>query len=609
MVLARRWEVVVKRIPHFISENKKEGRPSRAVFFDTETRAIDLPSGAKRLELKLGWACYWDRPDRESYTSLAWHFFTTKEGFWAFLSKHLDPDNDLYLIAHNIAFDWRIVGGFDHAKQNRWWIDFLYHKGTTTLLRYETGQGALQLLDMGNFFSTTLAEIGEVVGVPKTEVDFASCSWQELADYCRNDVQILVKAWELWLDFLDTHDLGDFRLTLAAQAMSAYRHAFMDYGIKIHTDKSVCELERQAYRGGRVECFAVGKAPEDVYYQLDTNGMYCAMMSWHECPRLLKSWPLSLSMKQLTATLKKHCVIARVILRTDIPAFPLRVGSFNIYPIGTFQTVLSTPELEFALEHCQILKVGKVAIYERAPIFQAYANYFARLKEDYEHQGNRPFREIAKKLSNSLYGKFGQTNIETDLSFKMPPLAPREAPYYDWRSKTWCRIYKLGYQTVYERSGEESFNSFPAIPAHVTAYARMYLWSLIEQAGRENVLYCATDSLIVNQQGFDNLEPLVDDHALGYLKVQNVSESLEIYGPNNFRLGERLKSGGIRKSATQIARDAYEQNQFLGLRGAIRRGDPDLVTVKRIRKRMYRRIKTGVVTPTGRIDPFRLDLP
>lgn len=598
----------MRRVPHFITQNKKEDRPRRAVFFDTETTPVPLLSGGYRLELKLGWACCWDRPGPESYTSLEWHFFTTKEGFWDFLSQHLDPDFDLYLVAHNIAFDWRIVGGFDHAQRERWWIDFLYHKGMTTLLRYETGQGTLQLLDMGNFFSTTLAEVGEVVGVPKTEVDFTACSWQELADYCRNDVNILVKAWEAWLSFLDEHDLGDFRYTLAAQAMSAYRHAFMDHGIKIHTDKSVCDLERQAYRGGRIECFSVGDLSGEVFYQLDVNGMYCAMMSWHNYPRLLKSWPLSLNLKQLRATLKKHCVIARVILQTDIPAFPLRVGSFNIYPVGMFQATLSTPELEFALDRCQILKVGKVAIYERAPIFAAYASYFADLKEQYEQQSNKPFRTIAKKLANSLYGKFGQTDIDTDLSFEMPPLAPREAPYYDWRTKHWCRIYKLGHQTVYERSGGESFNSFPAIPAHVTAYARMYLWSLIEKAGRENVFYCATDSLLVNQQGFDNLEPLVDDHKLGYLKVQNVSESLEIYGPNNFRLGHRLKSGGIRKSAKQVGKNLFEQDMFLGLRGAIRTGDPDLVTVKRIRKRMYRRIKTGIVRPGGKIDPFRLDL-
>jgi hypothetical protein len=599
----------MKRVPHFLTQNKKEDRPRRAVFFDTETKAIPLPSGAKQLELKLGWACYWDRPDRESYTSLEWHFFTTTEDFWTFLHKHLDPDDDLYLIAHNVAFDFRIVGGFDHAQKERWWIDFLYHKGMTTLLRYETGQGALQLLDMGNFFSTTLAEIGEVVGVEKGEIDFDKCSFQELSDYCHNDVQILVKAWEAWFDFLDTHDLGDFRLTLAAQAMSAYRHSFMDHGIKIHSDKSVSELERKAYRGGRVECFSVGDLSGQVFYQLDVNGMYAAMMSWYEYPRFLKSWPLSLNLKQLRATIKRHCVIARVILQTDIPAFPLRAGPFNIYPVGTFQTVLSTPELEFALERCKVLKVGKVAIYEKAPIFQAYANYFANLKDRYWKEGNQPFRTISKKFANSLYGKFGQTNIETDLSFEMPPLAPREASYYNWKLKKWHRIYKLGYQVVFETQGGESFNSFPAIPAHVTAYGRMYLWSLIEKAGRENVFYVHTDSLIVNQQGFDNLTDKVDDYELGLLKVEYVADELEIMGPNNLRLGATIKSGGIRKNAVQLAHDVYEQDRFLGLRGAVRVGDPDLVTVKKVRKRMHRRIKTGVVTPTGKIDPFRLDLP
>lgn len=597
-----------KRIAHFINPNKRESRPHHAIFFDTETTAVPLPQGGERLGLKLGWACYWGGPGEKDQKRLEWCFFQSREAFWSFLSEHLSPDEELYLIAHNIAFDFRIVGGFEHARQEWWQIEFLYHKGMTTLLTYQTGEGELRLLDMGNFFATSLAEIGKVVGIEKTEADFANCSFQELSDYCRNDVQILIAAWETWLGFLDEHDLGDFRQTLAAQAMSAYRHNAMSYPIKIHGDMKVCELERDAYRGGRVECFSVGNLPKEQYYQLDVNGMYCYMMSQHEYPRMLKSWPLTLNVKELAAAAKKHCVIARVILRTDVPAFPFRAQTFNLYPVGTFQTVLSTPELEFALEHCEILKVGKVAIYERAPIFRAYAEYFAELKDFYWKSGNQPFREISKKFANSLYGKFGQTNIETDLSFELPPIGPREAPYYDWRVKRWYRIYQLGHQVVFEKSGGESFNSFPAIPAHVTAYARMYLWSLIEQAGIENCFYCATDSLIVNQQGYDNLADMIDDYELGKLKVEARARELEIWGPNNFRLGDKFKSGGIKKNATRLSRDVFSQDTFLGLRGAIRGGDPDLVTVKRIEKKMHRRIKTGEVQPSGRVKPFQLRL-
>ena len=596
------------RVAHFIRPNKKEDRPTRVIFFDTETKSVPLPSGAERLELRLGWACYWTHSNDKDQNTYEWCFFNSREVFWSFLSEHLDKDEELYLIAHNVTFDFRIIGGFDHAKQERWRIDFLYHKGMTTLLTYRTGQGELRLLDMGNFFSTSLAEIGKVVGIEKTEVDFDTCSFQELSDYCRNDVQILIAAWEAWLGFLDEHDLGDFRQTLAAQAMSAYRHNAMSYPIKIHNDAKVCELEREAYRGGRVECFSVGNLPKEMYYQLDVNGMYCFQMCEHEYPRMLKSWPLSLDLNQLRAALEKHCVIARVVLETEIPAFPFRAETFNIYPVGIFQAVLTTPELQFALERCEILKVGRVAIYEKAPIFRAYAEYFAELKDFYWKAGNQPFREIAKKFSNSLYGKFGQTDIETDLSFELPPIGPREAPYYDWRMKRWYRIYKLGHQVIFEKSGGESFNSFPAIPAHVTAYARMYLWSLIEQAGEENTFYCATDSLIVNQQGYDNLAPLIDDYELGKLKVEKVSEDLEIWGPNNFRLGDKLKSGGIRKNAVRLSHDVFRQDTFLGLRGAIRKGDPDLVIVKRIKKRMRRQLRTGEVQRDGRVKPFQLRL-
>jgi len=597
-----------RRTAHFISPNKGEKRPSRAIFFDTETEPVPYAKLETQQKLRLGWACYWHKDKENDQIALEWCFFTTTEAFWSFVSGHLCEEEELLLIAHNIAFDFRIVGGFDHAKREGWLVDFLYHKGTTTLLLYRTEGSDLRLLDMGNFFPTSLAEIGKVVGIEKVEIDFKTCSFQELSDYCRNDVEILVSAWEAWLGFLEEHDLGDFRQTLAAQAMSAYRHNAMNYPIKIHNDASVCELERQAYRGGRVECFVIGSLSGGKYYQLDVNGMYCYQMREHEYPRMLRAWPVSLDLNSLKIALRKHCVVAHVLVHTEYPVFPVRLDTFNIYPVGTFSTVLSTPELEFALERCTILKIGQVAIYERAPLFRAYAQYFADLKDYYWKDGNKPFREIAKKFANTLYGKFGQTDLETDLSYELPPIGPREAPYYDWRVKKWYRIYKLGHQVVFEKSGGESFNSFPAIPAHVTAHARMYLWSLIEKAGVGNVFYCATDSLIVNQRGYDNLADLIDDYKLGYLKVENVASTLEVMGPNNFIMGDKIKSGGIRKNAVRLSRDVFEQDRFLGLRGAIRRGDADLVTIKKIKKQMKREIRTGQVQPDGRVKPFRFPL-
>jgi len=44
----------------------------------------------------------------------------------------------------------------------------------------------------------------------------------------------------------------------------------------------------------------------------------------------------------------------------------------------------------------------------------------------------------------------------------------------------------FGRETIIDQGEEESANSMPAISAHVTDYARLYLWRLIDQAGLKN---------------------------------------------------------------------------------------------------------------------------
>ncbi|GAF92934.1 unnamed protein product, partial [marine sediment metagenome] len=56
-----------------------------------------------------------------------------------------------------------------------------------------------------------------------------------------------------------------------------------------------------------------------------------------------------------------------------------------------------------------------------------------------------------------------------------------------------CRTKQIRYLLgeIFELVGYgECFNSFPAIAAEVSAYARMYLYKLMKQAKFENVFYC-----------------------------------------------------------------------------------------------------------------------
>jgi hypothetical protein len=301
------------------------------IFFDTETRPIPISDREDRHVLKLGWACFTRTDSRKQPFTPQWLPFTTTEEFWAFVEKHARPNRKLYLVAHNVAFDFRIVNGFEYTKHKRWFLTFFYNKGKTCLLSYRKGSTTLQILDMTNFFPMSLEAVGAAVGLPKQKVDFETVDSASLSSYCKRDVEVLMKAWENWLNFLDHHDLGNFRHTLPAQAFNAFRHRFMTHQVHIHNNEKICDLEREAYRGGRTEVFWKGHRRGGQYYQLDVNSMYAYVMQQQEYPAKFIQSRDTVSILKLRYMVRIACVIARVTLTTEEPCFPISTPALATY--------------------------------------------------------------------------------------------------------------------------------------------------------------------------------------------------------------------------------------------------------------------------------------
>ncbi|GAH30349.1 unnamed protein product, partial [marine sediment metagenome] len=124
--------------------------------------------------------------------------------------------------------------------------------------------------------------------------------------------------------------------------------------------------------------------------------------------------------------------------------------------------------------------------------------------------------------------------------------------------------YLLG--ELFELKGyKESFNSFPAIAAHVAALGRLHLWRLMKMAGKENYFYCDTDSLLVNNEGLQNLSKELDNDKLGSLKVIEETDSANIKGLKDYTIGDKTAIKGIRKLAIQIEDGVYEQELWPNL--------------------------------------------
>jgi len=590
---------------HYIRGNKTSSVPERHIFVDTETERIPVGADTWRHKLKLGWACYVRTSAKNDIIKEDWRYFTTTEQFWDWLESKCHDKKKVLIWAHNIGFDFAVVEGFRILNERGWDLKKWIQDAQRVLITYRRNNATIQILDTLNYFKASLKQIGDDIGIPKGKIDFATCSLSELSDYCRNDVAIIRKAVLSLVDFIRHEDLGTFKPTIAGQAFTAFKHRFMDHKILVHNRVPAINLERAAYRGGRTECFYIGKV-EGKAYNLDVNSMYPYVMMREQYPTQLAGYNENVELSYLKYLMRHYLVLARVKVKVEEPAIGIKKKRL-IFPLGDFEAVLTSPELEWVLDHGEISEIKELAWYESAPIFEKYVNYMYTKRQEAKQKSNKSDMIFYKYLLNTLYGKFGQRNQNwQEIGEEANDGKEYVEDFYDLEKEAWRMIYHFGGK-IWEREGfAEGYDSFVAIPAFVTAYARMYLWQLIKEAGYgENVYYCDTDSLFVNQAGYDRLSIFMDDTKLGFLKLE-AKGALKINNVKDYVFKNKRKIKGVKTAAKELSNGVYKQNQFVKFRGAMHNGSINNVLEKEVTKHFAHNYNKGVVQADGWVNPFFL---
>ena len=594
------------RPEHVLKATRDNNRPTRIIFFDSETSTVPLPGGEKRLILRLGVAWHVRSARGKRLTVQKEVVFTTSSELWDFVNQACPKRTTTYLTAHNLGFDLAVTDGFKGLYDRGWTLESFYSKGVTSIFRWSRDDCKLIGVDNTNLFPGKLERWGTILLIPKLKINFDTAVDSDLIPYCRRDVEIMYRCWLTWLEFLDANGCGAFKSTVGATAFSTWRHSYMPTRVHIHNNTLALSLERSAYRGGRTEVLFQGSPPGDKFYYLDVNSLYGCVLSRYYYPAGLYTARETDSLSLLLKKLEKYTVIARVEIETSQPWFPLKYQAHTCYPIGRFITTLTTPELILCFQRGWLRSVQAIAWYRQASLFSAYVKAFIELRRQYRSEGNAGFSEICKLLINSLYGKFGQQAFEQTLIGETDISNIWRMSCYDADSGEFYDQIALAGGVYEERKTGEAFHSFPAIAAHVTAYARLYLYRLCQKVPTGHVFYMDTDSLIVDGVGLDALKTMLHPERIGYLKIEHESNDLTIYAPKDYKMGERQRIKGIRQGAVRINDSEFLQDQWFGLAGLIRRGNVDGAIIRPLRKHQQRAIFSGRLLPSGWVEPFLL---
>jgi len=268
------------------------------------------------------------------------------------------------------------------------------------------------------------------------------------------------------------------------------------------------------------------------------------------------------------------------------------------------RVVLCEPEYRLAKRTAKSVHVHRIIVYKASRLFEEWVTCLYELRKSYRQAGNDQYQFFCKLLMNSLYGKFGQRSEEWIPVDECSPADSWYRTLVDFDTGKERTLKAVG-GVIWERTGKkEGWDTLVSIASFVTSYARAYLWTLMEQAGRENVFYCDTDSLIVNQTGRDNLSCRIDPDRLGWLKEESISEDFVIRNLKDYTFGEETKIKGINRNAVQIGDNVFLVDEWEHLLGSIHRDRPETVMVRRKQKVLQRVYNKGTVSEDGAVKPF-----
>jgi len=379
--------------------------------------------------------------------------------------------------------------------------------------------------------------------VKKQEFDYALMekaerykpeNWESIIDYLRDDCVTLYEAIKSFQDKYGRH------LTQAGAAMAQWKTIG-----KTQIPKSTGEYFekfKSYYFGGRVQCFQRGIIEKD-FSVFDINSAYpFAMLSAHpygtdfiESKTELDTYPRGPAFFKIRA---RSC-----------GAYPYREKTGLFFPDdGEIREFHVTGWELISAEETQTAGEPEIINVTYFPILQSFSEYiehFYQQRLTAKATGDKAGDLFAKLLMNSLYGKFG-ANPENYSEFVILPLEEMDSlldPENDFTLSG-----ELGPWLLAEKDLDDEDMRYynVATAASITGFVRAYLWRNIVATGRDNILYCDTDSIATLSAG-NELETGAE---LGKWKHEGEFDKAGIAGKKMYIFRGKKNRSGVREYKT-----------------------------------------------------------
>jgi len=436
--------------------------------------------------------------------------------------------------------------------------------------------------DTLNHWKMSVAAMGEYIGLKKLKFNPDSIR------YCKRDVKI---TFDFVFKMIERYTYIDIKIksTLPSSIYEHWLRTYCEFKIT-RIPRGILDIWKQAYYGGRTECFYIGNYKKDVRI-IDVNSLYPAvMMNEYPYPyEYVKKYDLS----------GYGITKAKVEVLQDLPVLPYRMDTGKLlYPNGVFIGWWTNDEIKYAIS-CGGVKILKVYDSYSFPVKCMPFIDFVKDFYDRRHKAKDELTRYTYKIAmNSLYGKFGQGNERTTIK-NFNDYLDDMTEHIDMR--------RYGDLIIYKDIGEYPINSNMIWALYTTSYARIYLHKYLKYI-KDNgtLLYCDTDSIFYNSN-----KPLIDcSLELGAFKDEGIYRGVEIKLPKLYRLGGihgKIKAKGVPKNKQEdfFNNDFVVYKKPVKFRESLRRGIQANVWIDYSKENTFIYDK-GEILKSGFVKPYTL---
>lgn len=479
--------------PHWLTSAGKTRTPDVILSFDTET--LETDEGDHSVQRLRCWDAVLRRRHMPSgKKDFVKHYQGESSAVFANCVESVAVEHkETWVVAHNLSFDLAVTSLPFILSERGWYVDGVHIGDESSWWVLVKDKHRIVITDSWSWVRCSLGTAAKDMKKRKVPLPTDRDPLTTWHKRCRRDADILDELMVTIFDWWDANDLGVFGLTGAACGWRTLRKVTPPKRILVGPDGERTAFERQAIFGGLKEVYGVGEFHDTWIADYDFNGAYVTAAAAFPLPQMpVRPWCSVADLLTSPLPLNRD-YIAEVEITTHRPCAPCRLGDEVWSPVGTFRAVLAGPDVRYALEVADSVKVLSFQAYKTGFALADWAAWCLALMND--PTGHTPplIARIAKNWGRLTIGRFAARTSRV--------VNERPSTHLGWHLETghdldtgavleWLSMGGIERTIAKDLDGQDVF---PAVLAFIEAHVRVGLRRVMDHEPPERLLQCNTD--------------------------------------------------------------------------------------------------------------------